>query len=463
MHTAQPHYQHHIKRGQKMTLTIKRLGINGEGIGYFKRTIVFVPEALPGEVITAEVTDLAPRFVTAKLTSIRQRSPHRVTPADADYFGIVGGIELEHLDYPGQLAFKADLVQQSLTKFKPRGYQHYTIKPTIGMTEPYAYRNKAQFQVRREHGQVMAGLYRPNSHDLVDLATFKTQRPLTMAVMRQLVAALQKFDVSIFDERQHHGALKTIAIRESFANETLQVTFITTGPELPHQTELLMFIATHCPAVVSVMHNINPGRTSRIWGRETRHLAGETHLIETINGLNFALSAPAFFQLNPIQTAKLYALAQTALALAPQENVVDAYCGVGTVGLPLAQVAGEVRGMDIIPAAIEDAKQNAKLNHIANVHYEVGAAETILPQWLAQGFQLDALIVDPPRLGLADTLRQTILKYKPKKFVYISCNPATLARDLVDLTKVYQVDYLQPLDMFPQTARVEVLVKLTRR
>ncbi|ATO54706.1 RNA methyltransferase [Loigolactobacillus coryniformis subsp. coryniformis] len=456
-------YFHDIQVGQRFPLTIKRLGINGEGIGYYKRTIVFVKGALPDEVIVVEVTATAPKYVNAKIHTLRKKSPQRVEPRDADYYGHVGGIELEHLSYPAQLAFKVDVIRQSLEKFKPRGYQHYKLLPTIGMAEPYEYRNKAQFQVRELNGHVAAGLYQEHSHQLVDLKTFSTQRPATMQVIRYVVALLEELKVPIYNEEQNSGIVKTLVVRESFSTGHLQLTFITNSRKLPHKRELLSRIHTKMPQITSIMQNLNQGRTSLIWGEETFNLAGDDYITETLSGLTFKLSARAFFQLNPAQTAKMYALAREALQLAPHESLVDAYCGVGTIGLSLADTASEVRGMDIVPAAIADAQENANLNHIDNAKYEVGKAEELLPQWLAAGFAPDALVVDPPRTGLDQALLHAILDSRPQKFVYISCNPSTLARDLVRLSEVYAVDYIQSIDMFPQTARVEAVVRLEKR
>ncbi|MDA5388118.1 23S rRNA (uracil(1939)-C(5))-methyltransferase RlmD [Loigolactobacillus backii] len=462
---ANSNYEHgtsNIEIGQRFPLTIKRLGINGEGIGYYKHTVVFVQGALPDEVVVAEVVATAPHFITAKIHKIRQQSPARVTPRDEQY-GDVGGIELEHLAYPEQLKFKADVIQQALEKFRPQGYKNYDVRPTIGMDDPYEYRNKAQFQVRQLNGHVAAGLYRKNSHDLVDLPTFSTQRPAIMTTMRYLVNLIEQLAIPVYDETAKSGIIKTIAIRESITTGHLQVTLITNTPKLPKKHALLTAIAADLPEVTSVMQNINPGETSLIWGEETRHLAGDTYLTETINGYTFKLSARAFFQLNTKQTEKLYQLAEQALNLSQHETLIDAYCGVGTLGISLADTASEVRGMDTIPEAIADAKENAELNQVTNAHYEVGKAEELLPQWLREGFEPDALIVDPPRTGLDNQLRQAILDSRPEKFVYISCNPSTLARDLVSLVKDYRVDYIQSIDMFPQTARVEAVVKFSKR
>lgn len=452
-----------VEIGQRFPLTIKRMGINGEGIGYYKRMAVFIPGALTGEEVVAEVTSVATRYLRAKVHRIRQTSPHRVDPRDS-YADQVGGFELEHLDYPEQLKFKRDVVAQSLERYQPEGYQHYDLRPTLGMDDPYGYRNKAQFQVRRNaEGQVEAGLYAERSHDLVDLPTCSVQMPVTMHVMRAVVAMLQDLDMPIYDEEQGSGIVKTLVVRAAAHTDDVQLVFITNSPKLPHKHDLLTRIAAELPEVTSVMQNINPGKTSLVWGDDTQHLAGAETITEKLDGLAFKLSARAFLQLNPYQMEVLYAEAKKALDLQPGETVVDAYSGIGTIGLSLANVAEEVRGMDVIPEAVADSNENAAANGITNAHYELGTAEELLPKWIMAGFHPDAIVVDPPRTGLDSTLIETILAVRPPKLVYISCNPSTLAKDLVELTHDYRVDYIQSVDMMPQTARCEAVVKLSRR
>ncbi|KRN28397.1 RNA methyltransferase [Lactobacillus selangorensis] len=448
--------------GQRLPLSIKRLGINGEGIGYYQHKIVFVPGALPHEEIVAEITDVAERFLRGKVHRIRKASKERVQPRNSE-FGQVGGIELEDLAYPAQLRFKRDVIIQALQKFRPDHYGDIKILPTMGMDDPYGYRNKAQFQVREQDGHLSAGLYKEHSHDLVDLPSFATQMPGTLHVIRTLLPILTDLGMPIYNEQAHSGILKTLVVRESQATGELQLTFITNSKKLPRKRDLLAAIHAQLPQVVSVLQNFNPGETSLIWGTETKLLAGKETITEKLNGITFELSARAFFQMNPAQTARLYELVSDALDLTPDENLVDAYCGVGTIGLSLAHDAKEVRGMDTTPESIADAQKNAQLNGVLNARYEVGSAEVLLPQWLKEGFQMDALVVDPPRTGLDRSLIDTILKSQPRKFVYVSCNPSTLARDLVQLSQDYRVDFIQPIDMFPQTARVEALVKLVHK
>ena len=448
-----------VEIGQRFPLPIKRLGINGEGIGYYQRKICFVPYALPGEVIVAQVTEANARFIRAKIHRLRKPSPYRVEPQDS-YAQEVGGFELEHLAYPQQLEFKRDLIRQALDKFKPYGYRGYTIHSTLGMDFPYEYRNKAQFQIRMIDGHVAAGLFKTGSHDLVDLPECAVQIPVTMTVMREMVKIIEELEIPVYDEDAKSGIIKTVVVRVADGTGEVQLTIITNTPKLPHKHQMLDAIADRLPEVTSVMQNINPGTSPLIWGDETINLAGNDAITEILSGLNFRLSARAFLQLNPEQTQVLYD--QTAQALKPTktDTLIDAYAGIGTIGLSLANQVDQVLGMEVIEDAVKDANFNAEQNNITNARYEVGTAEEIMPQWLNEGVQFDALVVDPPRSGIDEGLIKQILRAKPEKFVYVSCNPSTLARDLVSLTRAYEVKYMQPVDMMPQTPKCEVVVKL---
>lgn len=451
-----------VSVGDRFPLTIRRLGVNGHGIGYFKHKVCFVPGALPGEVVVAEVTKVMPRFLEAKIHRLRRASKHRVTPRDS-YADVAGGFELENLAYPEQLKFKRQVVLDSLSKFKPYGYRNYDVRPTIAAPAQYGYRNKAQFQVRMVDGHVAAGLYKPDSHDLVDMQECAVQMPQTMHVMRTMVKLIEELNIPVYDEEHNSGIIKTLAVRESWTTGELQLTIITNTPKLIHKHQLLAAIKEQLPEVVSVMQNVNPGDTPLVWGDQTIHLAGAETITESLMGLDFKLSARSFLQLNPAQTEVLYEETAKALELAPDDTLIDAYAGIGTIGLSLASRVKDVRGMEIIPEAVDDTNENAHLNGITNAHYEVGKAEEILPKWQEEGLSFDALVVDPPRAGLDDSLIKAILKTKPRKFAYVSCGMASLARNLRRLTSVYHVDYIQPVDMMPQTARCEAVVKLSLR
>ncbi|MCI1974771.1 MAG: 23S rRNA (uracil(1939)-C(5))-methyltransferase RlmD [Limosilactobacillus sp.] len=451
-----------VQVGDRFPLTIRRLGVNGQGIGYFKHKVCFVPGALPHEVVVAEVTRVHPRFLEAKIHRLRKASRDRVEPRD-DYADVAGGFELEKLAYPAQLRFKRQVILDSLEKFKPYGYRAYAVRPTIAAPQEYGYRNKATFQVRIVDGHVAAGLYRAGSHDLVDIETCAVQMPATMKVIRTLVQLIEDLQIPVYDEEHNSGIIKTLVVRESVATGEIQLTLITNTPKLPHKHQLLMAIDEKLPKVVSVMQNVNPGDTPLVWGDKMIHLAGQEYITESLMGLDFKLSARSFLQLNPAQTETLYEEAAKALELSPDDVLIDAYAGIGTIGLSLANQVKEVWGMETIPEAVNDAKQNASLNGITNAYYEVGSAEEVLPQWRKNGLRFDALVVDPPRTGLDNDLIEQIIKERPAKFAYVSCNMASLARNLGRLASVYHVDYIQPVDMMPQTTRCEAVIKLSLR
>lgn len=450
----------HVQVGDRFPLTIRKMGVNGQGIGYFKHKVCFVPGTLPNEVIVAEVVNVHSRYLETKIHRLRKASPNRVKPRDA-YAGEAGGFEFEIMAYPVQLKFKRQVVLDSLAKFRPLGYRHYQVKPTLPAAPQYGYRNKAQFQVREQDGQLVMGLYAPNSHTVVDMRSCAVQMPGIMEVMNHVRQMIIDLHIPVYDEEHNSGIIKTVVVRESMANNKLQLTFITNSPKLLKKHQLLVRIQNELPQVVSVLQNINPGNTSTVWGSTTKLLAGQRTITESLMGLDFQLSAPSFLQLNPYQTENLYEEAAKALELSDNDTLIDAYAGIGTIGLSLASRVKEVLGMEIIPEAVADANANAQLNGITNAHYEVGAAEDLLPKWQADGHSFDALVVDPPRTGLDNQLIDAILTAKPHKFAYVSCNMATMARNLARLVPTYHVDYIQPVDMMPQTPRCEAVVKLS--
>ncbi|MCM3217869.1 23S rRNA (uracil(1939)-C(5))-methyltransferase RlmD [Niallia taxi] len=449
-----------LQQGQTFPLTIKRLGINGEGVGYFKRQVVFVQGALQGEEVVVEATKIMPKFSEAKVKKIRKASPFRVK-APCPIYEQCGGCQLQHLAYDQQLREKRDIVIQSLERHTKLKIENLDIRPTIGMEDPWNYRNKSQFQIgQQKNGKVIAGLYGIDSHRLVPIQNCMVQHPLTNKVSEEVRNILEELNVPIYDERTQKGIVRTIVTRAGFQSGEVQVVLITTQKEVPRKKQIMAEIQSRLPEVKSLVQNINGNKTSLIFGEKTIHLRGEEVIQETLGDLNFELSARAFFQLNPTQTIKLYDEVKKAADLTGKEKIADAYCGVGTIGLWLADGASEVRGMDTIDAAIIDAQKNADKHGIKNATYVTGTAEHWLPKWVEEGWRPDVVVVDPPRTGCDQKLLNAIKKVKPKKFIYVSCNPSTLAKDIDYLSKDYKVEYMQPVDMFPHTAHVECVVEL---
>ncbi|HFH7352677.1 TPA: 23S rRNA (uracil(1939)-C(5))-methyltransferase RlmD [Streptococcus agalactiae] len=444
---------------QRIPLKIKRMGINGEGIGFYKKTLIFVPGALKGEEVFCQISSVRRNFAEAKLLKINKKSKNRVDPACSIYKEC-GGCQIMHLQYDKQLEFKTDVIRQALMKFKPEGYENYEIRKTIGMPEPEHYRAKLQFQVRSFGGNVRAGLYAQGTHRLIDIKDCLVQDRLTQEMINRVAELLGKYKLPIYNERKIAG-VRTVMIRRAQASGEIQLIFIT-SKRLDFD-DVVIELVREFPELKTVAVNINASKTSDIYGQITEVIWGQESINEEVLDYGFSLSPRTFYQLNPKQTQILYSEAVNALDVKEDDDLIDAYCGVGTIGLAFAGKVKSVRGMDIIPEAIQDAKENALHMGFTNTHYEAGKAEDIIPRWYSEGFRANALIVDPPRTGLDDKLLNTILKMPPEKMVYVSCNTSTLARDLVTLTKVYHVHYIQSVDMFPHTARTEAVVKLQRK
>ncbi|WP_419392923.1 23S rRNA (uracil(1939)-C(5))-methyltransferase RlmD [Cytobacillus praedii] len=448
-----------LKLNQTFPLTIKRLGINGEGVGYFKKQVVFVPGALPGEEVVVEATKVHPKFSEAKIKKIRKQSEFRVKPP-CPIYEECGGCQLQHLRYDQQLKEKRDIVIQALERHTKLDPSKLEIKETIGMEDPWSYRNKSQFQVGFRDGKVLAGLYGMNSHRLINIEQCAVQHPQTNKATKTVKRILQDLKIPIYNEKSKKGLIRTIVARVGIQTGELQIVLITTKKELPKRELIIQEIKKRLPEVKSIIQNINGQKTSLIFGDETVNLEGSDFIQETLGDLQFELSARTFFQLNPEQTVKLYNEVKKLASLTGTEKVADAYCGVGTIGLWVADGAAEIRGMDIIPESIEDAKKNAARHGIKHAKYVTGKAEILLPKWVKEGWKPDVIIVDPPRTGLDEQLLKTILKVKPKKVVYVSCNPSTLAKDINVLNRSYKVEMMQPVDMFPQTSHVECVTQL---
>ncbi|UQZ83902.1 23S rRNA (uracil-C(5))-methyltransferase RlmCD [Paenibacillus konkukensis] len=449
-----------VKSGDRIIVTIKRIGINGEGVGYYKKKAVFVDGALPGEVVKAHVLKTETSYMTAKLIEIEKRSPDRQKPP-CSLFEECGGCQLQHMTYPAQLRAKEELVREAFQRYAR--ITELPLRPIIGMENPWGYRNKAQLQAGWQREQFVTGLYASGSRRLVDISGCPIQHPALNEVTNKVKAILTELNIMPYQERTRKGTVRTIVTRVGKQSGQVQLTLITATPWLPSQSKLIERIRKQLPMVATIAHNVNDTDTPLVFGDETRILWGDERLDEQLGELRFSLSPRAFFQLNPEQTVKLYDAVREAAALSGKELVVDAYCGTGTIGLWLAPQAREVRGIELIPEAVEDARRNARLSGANNAEFIVGHAEKLLPEWVNRGVRPDVIVVDPPRTGCDRALLGAIAAARPARLVYVSCNPSTLAKDCqVLLQSGFRLEWIQPVDMFPQTSHVECCTLLVR-
>ncbi|MDO7907519.1 23S rRNA (uracil(1939)-C(5))-methyltransferase RlmD [Paenibacillus sp. JX-17] len=450
-----------LQVGDRIVVTIKRLGINGEGVGYYRRKAVFIDGALTDEVIKAEVSEVQPKFIKAQLKEVEKRSPQRIEPP-CPVFGICGGCQIQHISYEGQLQAKTDIVREAFSRYT--GLDNVKMKPILGMEHPWDYRNKAQLQVERRSGEIIAGLYEADSHSIVDISGCPIQHPKVNETIEKVKSVLEELSIPLQKEDGQKDGIRTIIVRHGFQSDQLQVTLVSTTSKLPRQDDLIRLLRLSIEGLAGIALNVNPKKTSLIFGDRTITLWGAETMQESLSDLEFSLSPRAFFQLNPQQTVKLYESVRAAASLTGSETVIDAYCGTGTIGLWLAPYAKEVRGIETIAEAVEDAKQNAERNGRTNASFYAGEAEDLLPRWVKGGLRPDVIIADPPRTGLDRRFLDTVLRTKPERFVYVSCNPSTLAKDCkVLLDGGYEIKWAQPVDMFPQTSHVECVVLLQLR
>lgn len=338
------------------------------------------------------------------------------------------------------------------------------VHPILGMDHPWHYRNKAQVPVGEKEGKLIAGFFKPRSHEIVDTDESLIQLPEINEAVQAVKEICSGLGISAYQEETHKGVLRHIMARYGQQTGELMVVLITRTSDIPNKDKLVEEIVSRLPKVKSIVHNINSKRTNVILGEKTTVLWGNEVIYDLIGDVKFAISALSFYQVNPVQTKVLYDKALEYAGLSGEESVIDAYCGIGTISLFLAQKAKMVFGVEVVPEAIEDAKRNAELNGMTNVEFAAGEAEVVIPKWYKERNSADVLVVDPPRKGCDETFLQTIIEMKPKKVVYVSCNPATLARDLRILEDGgYKTVEVQPVDMFPQTTHVECCVLIEKK
>ena len=481
------------RKNEEITLEITDLGAEGEGIGRTDAFLWFVKDALPGDRIRATVMKTKKSYGYARLKEVLTPSPDRIAPA-CPIARACGGCTLQAMDYAAQLKFKENKVRNNLLRIGgiPEETLEKVFHPVIGMEQPFRYRNKAQFPVGTARsgggtgggtgrgggkasgdsaGRPVAGFYAGRTHSIIPCEDCLLGTEENREILKTVLDWMEEFHVLAYDEAAGTGTVRHVLIRKGFRSGQIMVCLVTNGADLKKPgvlSDRLMAL----PGVTTVVQNINRERTNVILGKETLVLAGPGFITDTIGDTEFEISAQSFYQVNPVQTEVLYGTALKYAGLTGKENVWDLYCGIGTISLFMAKQAKKVYGDEIVPQAIEDARRNAVRNGICNAEFFVGKAEEVLPAWYAEQQRkpeaarekIDVICVDPPRKGCDEACLQTMLQVAPERIVYVSCDSATLARDLKYLLADgrYRLTDVQPVDMFPQTVHIETVCLLSK-
>lgn len=450
-----------FKKNDVVTVRIEDMGTDGEGIGKVNGFTLFIKDALIGDVVEAKLMKVKKNYGYARLMNIITPSPDRVEPK-CPVYRQCGGCQIQALAYQAQLKFKEHKVRGNLERIG--GFTDILLEPIVGMENPYHYRNKAQFPVGTDkNGEIVTGFYAGRTHDIIPNTKCYLGAEVNEEILHVVLEYMKKYNISAYNETTGKGLVRHVLIRTGFTSGEIMVCIVVNGKKLP-RAERLVDELVKLEGMTSITLNVNEKRTNVILGEEVRLLWGTTFIQDNIGNITYRISPLSFYQVNPVQTRRLYETALEYADLKGEETVWDLYCGIGTISLFLAQKAKMVYGVEIVPQAIEDARENAELNGIDNAKFYVGKAEEVLPElYEKEGIYADVIVVDPPRKGCDEKCLETIVKMQPDRVVYVSCDSATLARDLRYLCeRGYEVKRVRACDMFPMTTHVESCVLLCR-
>lgn len=471
-----------LEKNQEYDITIEDIGNEGEGIGHIDGMAIFVKDTVPGDRARIKIVKAKKNYAYGRLMKLLDSSKYRVEPV-CPHARQCGGCTIMHISYEKQLAWKQDKVKNCLQRIGGIADVEEKMEPIIGMDKSAVrYRNKAQFPVRRDkNGKTVIGFYAGRTHCVIDTDICYLQAEINDEIIKKFRGFMEKYSVEPYNEEQHSGLVRHILTRVGKRTSEVMVCLILNGRELigvsqgngshgsgqqHYQNVEQEFIncMADIPGITSISININTEKTNRILGDSCRTIWGKDYITDYIGAVKYQISPQSFYQVNPEQTEKLYGKALEYADLHGDETVWDLYCGIGTISLFLAQKAKKVMGVEIVPEAIEDAKKNAEINGITNVEFFVGKAEEVLPaQYEKNGEYADVIVVDPPRKGCDEVTIQTMIRMSPKRIVYVSCDPATLARDVKMLVAAgYDVEKVCPLDQFGNSGHVETVVGLQR-
>ena len=454
-----------MKKDDIVQLKIEDLSSEGLGIGHYEGMAVFVKDTVIGDEITAKIMKMKKTYAFGRLMEILASSPDRVEPV-CPVARQCGGCQIQAMDYRAQLRFKENKVKNNLMRIG--GFEEKLLddimEPIIGMEAPFRYRNKAQFPVgMNKEGQLVAGFYAGRTHSIIDNHDCSLGVQENQQILEIVLDHMRRNNILPYDERTGKGLVRHVMIRFGFRTGQIMVCLVVNGKKLPGEDELIRRL-TKLPGMTSIVLNTNKENTNVILGREIRLLWGQEYIEDYIGNIKYQISPLSFYQVNPVQTEKLYGAALEFAGLTGNETVWDLYCGIGTISLFLAQQAGKVYGVEIVPEAIGDARRNAALNGLNNAEFYVGKAEEVLPEkYRTEGIHADVIVIDPPRKGCEETVLDTMIRMEPKRIVYVSCDSATLARDLKILcSHGYELKRVRATDMFPMSCHVETVCLLSK-
>lgn len=462
-----------MKKNDVITVTVEDMGIAGEGIGKVDGYTLFIKDAVIGDMVEAKIMKAKKNYGYARLMKIIRPSQYRVEPKCLAARQC-GGCQIQAMSYDKQLEFKEQKVKNNLMRIGgiPGEVLDSILEPACGMEQPYRYRNKAQYPVGRDkNGSLIAGFYAGRTHQIIPCQDCSLGVEVNSDILRMILEFMEKYQIEPYDEERHKGLVRHILLRYGFATGEIMVCLVLNGRKLPHAKELTGRLS-EIRGMTSITVSVNTEKTNVIMGDEIITLWGQDYITDYIKDVKYQISPLSFYQVNPVQTRKLYETALQYAGLTENETVWDVYCGIGTISLFLAQKAGKVYGVEIVPQAIEDAKKNAEINGMDNVEFYVGKAEEILPKFYAdyaashpgQQARADVMVVDPPRKGCEESVLDTMVQMQPQRIVYVSCDSATLARDVKYLReRGYELEKGRVVDMFPQTCHVETVVLIQRK
>ncbi len=447
-----------VKKNQEYIVDIVDNGFNGEGIAKINNFTIFIPNSIKGEKVKILIVKVLSSHAFGKTIQIIQQSKYR-TESDCNTYKRCGGCNLRHIQYLETLNMKRNAVQSLVNKTLKTNID---VQETLGMEHPYHYRNKAQYPVGvNKEGKPIIGVFANRTHEIIPIKNCLIQDEKTEKIAKYIVEFFKENKISIYNEKTRTGLVRHIVTKIAKKTNEIMVIIVINGKEIPYEADLVKSLTNKFPNIKTIVKNINEKNTNVILGKENINIFGDGYIEDVLGDLSFKISPLSFYQVNPIQAEKLYKVGIESANITNKDIVFDLYCGIGTISLFMAKYAKKVYGVEIVEEAIKDAKENAKLNDIQNVEFIAGDVEQVLDDLINNRKIIpDIVMVDPPRRGLDKISIQNILKIKPKKLVYISCNPATLVRDLKDLEESFEINSIKPVDMFPFTSHIECVVAM---